>query len=476
MQLAGYAARADAGSTGTRSNVEIRDDPEELSDEGAPTTAGWDGPYSLPYTLWVLLLVLLVSGFSTLDRTIVSILVDRIKADFQLTDTQLGLLMGPAFAIVYALLVLPMARLSDIWVRRTIVAASLFAWSLFTASAHFAQTFAQLFASRIGVGIGEAGGTAPNVSMLADYLPPRHRARGISVISIGATLGMGMGMILGGYFAEAYSWRVAFLAAGVPGMVLAVLYRLTVREPARGASQRQDATAGSSETRVTVSETILYLFRTRTLRIILLANALSLFAAMGRNMWEPGFIIRSYEMGEARAALWYFLTSPLPSAFGIWLGGRLADTLGSRDARWYLWIPAIGQGLAVPILVGFLLWPREHEIFGIPFAFVLSFFGSIVGAFFTAPFMATLQGIARLRMRAFAAGLSSLLSTLVGLCAGPLLVGFLADRFEASFGNEALRYSLLVPTIAPLFSAIVCVIGAGAVASDLARARRSDSP
>jgi MFS family permease len=454
--------------------LETSADHESPPPQDTGGRGSWDGPYPFPYTLWVLFLVLLVSGFSTLDRTIVSILVDRIKADFQLTDTQLGLLMGPAFAVVYAALALPMARLSDLWVRRTIVAASLFVWSLFTASANYAQTFNQLFLSRMGVGIGEAGGTAPNVSMLADYLPLRHRARGISVISIGATIGMGGGMMLGGFVAESYGWRAAFLAAGLPGIALALLFRLTVREPARGASQPASH-AADSEPAPGLGETIDYLLKTRTLRIILVANALSLFAAMGRNMWEPAFIMRSYEMGEASAATWYFLTSPLPSAFGIWLGGRLADTLGTRDARWYLWVPAIGQVLAVPILVGFLLWPREHELFGIPVAFILSFFGSIVGAFFTAPFMATLQGIARLRMRAFAAGISTLVSTLVGLCAGPLLVGFVADRFAAAYGVDALRYSLLVPTVAPLFSALVCVIGASAVAKDLQRARQSDA-
>ena len=449
----------------TEVDGESRADPSQRGD-------AWDGPYSFRYTLWVLALVLLVSGFNTLDRTIVSILVDRIKADFQLSDTQLGLLMGPAFAIVYALLVLPMARWADLWVRRTIVALSLFVWSLFTAGAYFTQTFAQLFATRMGVGIGEAGGTAPSVSMLSDYLPVRHRARGMSVVSVGATLGMGMGMVIGGWVAEAYDWRTAFLVAGVPGMALAFLFRATVREPQRGATET--ALAASAADRPSFAETLRYLLSTRTLRFILIANAFSLFAAMGRNMWEPGFLIRIYGMGEAKAATWYFLTSPLPSAFGIWLGGRLADSLGARDARWYLWIPAIGQALAVPLLIAFLLWPTTHVVAGIPFALILSFFGSIVGSFFTAPFMATLQGIAKLRMRGVAAGFSSLISTLVGLCAGPLLVGYLSDAFVDRFAEEAIRYSLLVPTAAPLLSCAVCVVGAGAVARDLRRARQGD--
>jgi len=438
-----------------------------MSSKRRSAASEWSGPYSLRYTQWVRLLVLLVTAFSTLDRTMVSILIDEIRAEFSLSDTQLGLLLGPAFAIVYAFLAIPLARLADVWVRRTIVGISLFVWSLFTAATFFAQSFAVLFITRMGVGVGEAGGTAPNVSLLADYLPPQHRARGVSVISIGATLGMGAGMVIGGNVAEAYGWRAAFLLAGLPGILLAALYLATVREPRRGASESLRET----NDRPTLREVMSYLATSRTYKIILAANAFSLFSAMGRNLWEPAFIMRIYDMGPADAGLWYFVTSPLPSAFGIWLGGRLADGFGTRDARWYLWIPAIGQLLAVPILIGFLLWPEDHVVGGIPFAFVLSFLGSIVGAFFTAPFIATIQSIAKLRMRATAAGISTVVSTLVGLCAGPLLVGMVSDAMQARFGEEALRYSLLIPTAAPLLSALVCVLGARNVATDLARAK-----
>ena len=436
-----------------------------------PATSGWSGPYPLPYTLWVLLLALLVSGFSTLDRTIVSILIDEIGAEFSLSDAELGLLLGPSFAIVYAFLTLPMARLADFWIRRWIVTGSLFLWSIFTAAGYFVTSFAQLFAARMGVGVGEVGGTAPNVSLLSDYLPPAFRARGIAVISIGATLGMGAGMVVGGNVAEIAGWRAALLAAGLPGMGLALLYGLTVKEPARGASE-----PGRTADRSPVREVARHLFSSPTYLTILVANGFSLFAAMGRNMWEPAFIIRLYEMGPADAGLWYFFTSPLPSAFGIWLGGRLADGLGRNDARWYLWIPALGQAISVPILVAFLLWPASDTVWGIPFAFYLSFVGSIMGSFFTAPFMATIQGISKLRMRALAAGFSTLISTLVGLCIGPLLVGVVSDAISARFGDEAIRYSLLIPTVAPLLSALVCLVGARRVAGDLANARAESDP
>ena len=439
------------------------------------------GPFSPLYTRYVLGMVLVTMVFNNIDRTILSILVRPVKAEFHLTDTQMGWLLGPAFALVYTIISLPIGRYADTTgVRRTIVSISLFLWSCFTAGTAFVSSYAQLFVMRMGVGVGEAGGTAPSISMLSDYLPPARRARGVSVISIGAVTGMGLGMVLGGWVSEQFGWRGAFLAAGLPGIALAILYRLTIREPQRGSSEGRMA-ASQSE----FGASLRLLLSQRTYLVILVANGFALFASMGRNLWEPSFLVRSYGMGEFHAGSWYFLTSPLPSMIGIFLGGFLADRLGNRDKRWYLWVPAVGQAISVPILVAFLLWPASSRFMlpsflagtafeAIPVALVWSIFGSVFGSFFTAPFMATTQGVAPLRMRAFAAAISSLISTLVGLAAGPLLVGLLADGFEARFGDDALRYSLLVPTCAPLLSSLVCVIGARRVAGDLERARAAD--
>ena len=172
---------------------DLAGNPEESREE--------TGPYSVLYTRYVLGMVLVTMIFNNIDRTILSILVRPVKVEFQLTDTQMGWLLGPAFALVYTLLSLPLGRYADTTgVRRTIVAVSLLLWSGFTTGTAFVTSYAQLFAMRMGVGIGESGGTAPSVSMLADYLPPSRRARGVSVISIGAVTGMGLGMILGGSF------------------------------------------------------------------------------------------------------------------------------------------------------------------------------------------------------------------------------------------------------------------------------------
>lgn len=440
------------------------------------------GPYSVAYTRYVLGMVLLTMVFNNVDRTILSILVKPVKAEFSLSDTEIGFLLGPAFAIVYSLLVLPIGRFADTTgVRRNIISGSIFLWSLFTCATGFVGSHFQLVLMRMGVGVGEAGATAPSISMLSDYLPPERRGRGMSVISIGAVVGMGLGMVAGGFLHEQYGWRTAFIAAGVPGILLAIIYRLTIREPVRGGSEGR-GTVSSGDFRSNLKS----LFSTRTYLFILSANAFTLFASMGRNLWEPTFLVRTYEMGSFHAGTWYFLTSPVPSMFGIFLGGYLADRLSTRDKRWLLWVPAIGLLTSVPILVAFLMWPASHVLaipgmpeggaFSvIPVALILSIFGSVLGGLFTAPFMATTQGVVPLRMRAFAAAVSTLISTIIGLAGGPLVVGALADALKPEYGSDALRYALLFPTVVPLISGVICLIGAGRVAADLERAPSLDA-
>lgn len=440
------------------------------------------GPYSVAYTRYVLGMVLLTMVFNNVDRTILSILVKPVKAEFGLSDTQIGFLLGPAFAIVYSLLVLPIGRYADTTgVRRNIVSASIFLWSLFTVATGFVGSHAQLVMMRMGVGVGEAGATAPSISMLSDYLPPERRARGMSVISIGAVVGMGLGMVAGGFLHEQYGWRTAFIAAGVPGILLAVLYRLTIREPVRGGNEQRQAVPSGD-----FLPNLKALFGTRTYLFILAANAFTLFASMGRNLWEPTFLVRTYEMGQFHAGTWYFLTSPLPSMVGIFLGGYLADRLSVRDKRWLLWVPAFGLLVSVPILVAFLMWPTSHVLaipgmpaggaFSvIPVALILSLFGSVIGGLFTAPFMATTQAVVPLRMRAFAAAVSTLISTIIGLAGGPLVVGALADALTPEYGSDALRYALLFPTVVPLISGVICLVGARRVAADLERAASLDA-
>ena len=440
------------------------------------------GPVTPLYTRYVLGMILLTMVFSNIDRTILSILVDPIKSEFGLSDTQMGFLLGPAFAVVYSVLVLPLGRYADTTgVRRNIVSGALFLWSLFTVATGFVSSHFQLGLMRMGVGVGEAGATSPSVSMISDYLPPERRAKGMSVISIGAVVGMGLGMVVGGWIHDQWGWRAAFIAAGVPGILLAIVYRLTVKEPTRGGSEGRQGVEATA-----FWPSLKALLLTRTYLFILGANAFSLFASMGRNLWEPAFLVRTYEMSQFHAGTWYFLTSPVPSMLGIFLGGYFADKLSRRDTRFLLWVPAFGQFVSVPILIAFLLWPESDVIplpsffagtlfEAIPVALVLSIMGSIVGGLFTAPFMSTTQGVAPLRMRAFAAAVSTFISTLIGLAGGPMVVGAIADNLKPEYGEHALRYALLFPTVIPVLSAVLCLLGARYVAGDLARAKALDT-
>ena len=434
-------------------------------------------PYSSGYTKYVLGLILLVMLFNTVDRYVVSILLEDIKRDLVLSDRQLGWILGPSFTIVYALAVLPVARWADRGVRRSIIALGLFAWSLFTAATAWAQTFVQLFALRMGVGVGEAAGSPSCQALIADYVPPERRGSGLSVISIGAVAGLAAGMAGGGWINELWGWRVAFIAAGLPGIALALLFRLTVREPTRGASERRPKVQAGPQNWV---EDCRYLFSLPSFRWLIIAHALALFFAIGKNSWEPTFIRRVDDMGSGSAGTWYFLTSPLPSALGLYFGGWLSDRWSRRDPRARMWVPVIGQLACIPFLFAFFVWPEDQRLpmpLGLPLfpvAFLWSIVGSVLGSIHSAPFLAMVQELAHVRMRATAAAVYTLTGSALGSALGPLLVGELNVRFAAAYGDEAVRWALVWILIAQALCAVACAIGARTLAADLSRGR--DAP
>lgn len=429
--------------------------------------------YSTAYVNYVLGVVLLVMVFNIVDRTITSILLQQIKQDLDLSDRQLGVLVGLAFAVLYSIASLPIARLADHGVRRTIIAAGLLAWSAATAVTALVGNFWQMLAARMAVGIGEAAGSAPSQSLISDYVPPERRARGLSVVSIGAVAGLALGQIAGGWLGEWYGWRAAFVIAGVPGIAVALLVRFTVAEPPRGHSEG-GVRSGTSES---LGEAVRYMLSLPSFLWLLVAGSLALIASMGRNLWEPTFLIRVYGMREGAAGTWYFLIGPLPAALGIYLGARLADRLGQRDARWYMWVPVIGLTIAAPLQSAFVLWPQTHRLAlagglpDLPVAFLFSAAGAVTGSLFTAPLLAVTQNLVRPSMRALAAALTTAIHGLIGHGIGPLIVGDLSDRLTPAFGPFAIRYALLFATLMPLAAAAGCAACARTLRADLARAK-----
>jgi MFS family permease len=291
------------------------------------------------------------------------------------------------------------------------------------------------------------------------------------VISIGAVLGLAVGMAGGGWINEIWGWRTAFVVAGVPGLLVALLFRATVR----GAIEGRGGTQGP---RGTLVQDCRYLLSLPSMRWLLVAHVFALFYSIGKNSWEPTFIRRVYDMGSGASGTWYFLTTPLPSAFGLFLGGWLCDRWSRSDARAHLFVPALGMLGSIPFLLAFLLWPTHHlwELpFGLPrmpVAFAFSIVGSLLGAMYSAPFLAAVQALARLRMRASAAALFSLTGSGIGSGLGPLLVGELNVWLTPSYGEEAVRWALVWITISLVLASATCALSARSFRADVAAAKQ----
>lgn len=407
--------------------------------------------YSPRYTNYVVFLIFLVAVFNVCDRTIISVLVDDIKADIGLDDRQMGLVMGFAFSVTYLAAGIPLARLADRLSRRTIISGALVVWSLMTALTGLAQSYFQLVVARMGVGLGEAGGSPPSHSLITDYVAPERRARAMSWLSIGALVGLGGGVLYGGWASQVIGWRWALVSVGLPGVILGLLFYLTVRDPPRRASELvgEDHYTGKNLLAV-----LLQLLRTPAFVYLTLGASLISMVAVGRSLWEPTFLRRVYGMSAADAGVWYFMISALPAAVGTYLGATLIDHMARRDRRWYAWVPALASLLLAPLGITFYLYPESHVVAGLPVAFVFSIASSVVGACWAPATMAVAQNIVPPSARAVCAASWSMIASFVGSGLGPYLVGDFNVRFAAEHGDGAIRYSLALVSLMPILAAL----------------------
>jgi predicted MFS family arabinose efflux permease len=415
-------------------------------------------PASPAYARYVLGLLFVVFVFNFIDRQILAILLEPIKADLGVSDTAMGFLTGIAFALFYTVAGIPIARIADRGTRRTVIALGLAAWSAMTALSGVVRSFGELALARIGVGIGEAACSPPAHSLLADYFPPDRRATALAVYSMGIHVGVLFGFVIGGWMAQHFGWRQAFLVVGLPGLVLAVVVRLTVREPPR---LHVTATPVSSATAVRT------LWAMGTFRHMALGAALHSFAAYGVAAWAPAFLIRVHHMGAAEIGLWLGLISGVGGGIGAVSGGILADRLGARDVRWSLWVPAIASLVEIPFWLVFLLWPSHVPALlgGIP--------GVLGGAMWLGPVFATTQNLVRPDMRALASAILLFVINLIGLGIGPQAVGVLNDLLAPWAGAAAVRYSLLIVGLMNAWAAVHFVLAARSLREDLATPARS---
>ena len=405
-----------------------------------PPVASVDNPYANTSARnYALVVLTLVYTFNFIDRQLLSILQESIKIDLSLSDSQLGLLTGFAFAVFYVTAGIPIARLADRSNRRNIVAVSVGLWSFMTAISGFVQSYSQLLAARIGVGIGEAGGSPPSHSIVSDIFPPEKRASALAFYSTGVNLGILFGFLFGGWRNEFFGWRVAFMVVGVPGIILAIIVRATVREPVRGLIENKKV----SEKQVPFREVVSLLWQRKTFRHMAFACGLNAFVGYGTVNWIASFFIRSHEMSTGELGTWLALSTGLFGAIGILLGGILGDKLAERDKRWYQWIPGLATILVVPFLL--IVFLTNHQYV----ALVSVFIPGLLQNVYLGNSIATTHNLVGLRWRSTASAILLLVINIIGLGLGPFAIGFLSDFLAPTLGAESLRYSMLIllPTV-----------------------------
>ena len=401
------------------------------------------GVFSPAVRNYALGVLVVVYTFNFIDRQILSILLEPIKQDLGLSDSALGMLTGFAFALFYATLGIPIARFADRSNRRNLIAWALAIWSAMTAVSGLAQNFWHLLLARIGVGVGEAGCSPPAHSMLADYFPTENRATALGIYSLGIPFGLLFGFIAGGWLNEFFGWRVAFFIVGVPGLLLAILVRFTLREPPRGMAEGRVA----DEEQPTIMETFRFLWSKRSFRHMAVGGGLTAFVGYGVITWVPSFLIRSYGMSTGDVGTYLGLILGIPGGIGIALGGYLADRYGARDTRWYLWIVSVALIASTPLFFGVYL---SSTAFASLMFLILPI---LLGNFYQATTFSQTQGLVSLRMRSVAAAVLLFILNMIGLGAGPQAVGILSDVLQPSYGDESLRYALLMLSTVQIWAA-----------------------
>ncbi|PCG13880.1 spinster family MFS transporter [Sphingomonas adhaesiva] len=374
-----------------------------------------------------LAMLLLVYSFNFLDRQILSILAQPVKADLGLTDAQLGMLGGLAFAILYSTLAIPLALLADRTSRTWVITVSLAVWSGFTALCGAAGSFTQMFLFRLGVGVGEAGGVAPSYALIADTFRPEWRARALAIYSLGIPLGAAAGVLLGGYIAAAVEWRTAFFAVGIAGLGIAPAFRWLVRDPPR---------AAPAADREPIGRVFAILAGKPAFWLLAFGAAAGSMCGYGVAFWLPSLMMRSF--GLTLVGTGQFIGALLLSGgvAGILLGGTLGDRLGARDRRWYALLPALCYVAGTPLFIAGVLSGSAiaaFALFVVPQALVYVWLG---------PVLTAVQHLVPAHLRATASASFLLINNLIGLGLGSWVIGRLSDALVPAYGDQSLRYAI----------------------------------
>ncbi|MCY1388538.1 sugar efflux transporter [compost metagenome] len=391
------------------------------------------------YALFVLAIIYV---FNTIDRQLMAILIEPVKTEFGLSDTGIGMLSGVTFALFYTVFGFPLGRLSDRIGSKPVIAASCVAWSVMTIASGMATSFLLLVLARIGVAVGEAGGTAPSVAMVSDLYPPNRRSSALSVLMLGSSLGAIVGLGLGGWVAQHYGWRFTFLVFGAPGIFLGLLLWLTVRAPAPAAAPKQLIQAPKEHW----AKTLGLLIKTPSFIWIVLTGGAGAIAGYAIGTWSPSFLIRAHGLSLQEAGFLVGVVGGSIATVGTLVCGVLTDRMASRDAGWQMGVPLLGTLLSIPFAFAYFLWPQGIAFhigsMQVPTAFIFYSVFAFFGTWWATPSIGAITHLFPSTQRAQATAIFVMAMTLFGIGLGPLLIGVLSDFFAPRLGAEALRYAL----------------------------------
>lgn len=394
--------------------------------------------------LWTLLVVYI---FNFIDRQIVNILAEPIRMELGLSDTQIGLMTGLAFALFYTVLGIPIARYADrpSTNRPRIIAAALATWSVMTALCGFAQNFWQLLLARIGVGVGEAGCTPPAHSLISDSVPKEKRSSALAFYALGIPIGTLLGMMIGGILNDVLGWRLAFFAVGLPGVALALFVLLVLRDPRRSSPAVEVLTAPKPS--LGGKETLKAIFGSRALVLLLVAGSCASFLAYGKTTWATIFFQRTHGLTPGEVGFYFGVVNGAAGILGTWLGGWLADRYGAKNRRHVLTAPAVGMAIAAPLA----LWAYSVSDWRVALFFL--FLPTLMNSFYYGPTYSSVQGLVPRQARAMASAVMLFCQNLIGLGLGPLLFGMLSDGIKPQFGADSVQVVLYVAAMMGLIPA-----------------------
>ncbi|GAA0319123.1 MFS transporter [Sphingomonas oligophenolica] len=415
---------------------------------------------SLAYRSYFLLMMVLVSASVVGERYMMVVMVEPIRHELHLTDTAIGMAKDMIIAIVYILAVIPLARLADRWSKRKVVGMAAVVWSSAVILCGSAKSFAVLLVGRAGIGLGEGGFTPPSQAWIADLFPIKQRATALSIFLLGASMGTFLGPALGGWAAHAYGWRNALLFASIPGFILAPIVWFTLRDTRAGLADNAPAIR---EPTLPFLQTARELMAIGTLPPLILAAGLNALLTLGLVSWAPAFMERTHGMPANQAGLQLGGALFFGSIIGHTAGGPLADFLGRRDLRWYIWILMLSGAVAAALGYVILTGPgdRVFPLFGLTM---------MLGGLSAAPLMAVVTGLAPVRSRATAVAILMVTIQVVGLGGGPVFVGWLSDTLHPVYGEASLGIAMRWVLLAGIPSTILAWMASRTCRRDFAAA------